>query len=119
MKAKNNSYQDKKRIQSDKYSKNNSPTNKFNIKFIMLNIITFGYVFFIFCNLSYEIYKLEKPIFFLYLISICFFTDIGGYTFGKIIGGKAHAIQMMLPGIRLRKNTIKTIKNTIWAKIDY
>jgi hypothetical protein len=29
--------------------------------------------------------------------------------FGKIIGGKAHAIQMMLPGIRLRKNTIKTI----------
>ena len=22
------------------------------------------------------------------MISICFFTDIGGYTFGKIIGGK-------------------------------
>ena len=26
--------------------------------------------------------------FFLYVISICFFTDIGGYLFGKILGGK-------------------------------
>ena len=69
-------------------SKKNSPTNKLNIKFIMLNIITFCYIFFIFCNLSYEIYKLESPILFLYLISICFCTDIGGYVFGKIIGGK-------------------------------
>jgi phosphatidate cytidylyltransferase len=38
--------------------------------------------------LSYEIYNSESQIFFLYLISICFFTDIGGYVFGKIIGGK-------------------------------
>tara|TARA_B100001250_G_scaffold347961_1_gene318439 strand:- start:232 stop:633 length:402 start_codon:yes stop_codon:yes gene_type:complete len=28
------------------------------------------------------------PYFFLYVIFICFFTDIGGYIFGKIIGGK-------------------------------
>jgi phosphatidate cytidylyltransferase len=28
------------------------------------------------------------PIFFLYIISICFFTDIGGYVLGKTIGGK-------------------------------
>ena len=69
-------------------SKKSSPTNKLNIKFIMLNIITFCYIFFIFCNLSYEIHRLESPIFFLYLISICFCTDIGGYVFGKIIGGK-------------------------------
>jgi phosphatidate cytidylyltransferase len=54
----------------------------------MLNIITFFYIFFIFCNLSYEIFRSESPIFFLYLISICIFTDIGGYAFGKIIGGK-------------------------------
>jgi len=27
-------------------------------------------------------------LFFLYVISICFFTDIGGYLFGKILGGK-------------------------------
>jgi len=69
-------------------SKKSSPTNKLNFKFIMLNIITFCYIFFIFCNLSYEIHRLESPIFFLYLISICFCTDIGGYVFGKIIGGK-------------------------------
>jgi phosphatidate cytidylyltransferase len=54
----------------------------------MLNIITFFYIFFVFCNLSYEIYRFEGPIFFLYVISVCFFTDIGGYVFGKIIGGK-------------------------------
>ena len=76
------------KLLTNKYLKNNSTTNKFNIKFIMLNITTFCYVFFIFCNLSYEIYKLESPILFLYLISICFCTDIGGYVFGKIIGGK-------------------------------
>ena len=37
---------------------------------------------------SYEIHKSEGPIFFLYIISICFLTDIGGYVFGKLIGGK-------------------------------
>jgi phosphatidate cytidylyltransferase len=71
-----------------KYSKNISPINKINIKFIMLNIITFFYIFLVFCNFSYEIHRSESPIFFLYVISICFFTDIGGYVFGKIIGGK-------------------------------
>jgi phosphatidate cytidylyltransferase len=76
------------KFSNNKYSKKNSPINKFNIKFIMLNIITFFYIFFIFCNLSYEIYRLEGPIFFLYVISVCFFTDIGGYVFGKVIGGK-------------------------------
>jgi len=76
------------KLLTDTDSKIASTTNKLNIKFIMLNIITFCYIFFIFCNLSYEIYRLESPIFFLYLISICFCTDIGGYLFGKIIGGK-------------------------------
>ena len=71
-----------------KNSKKNSSINKLNTNFIILNIITFSYIFFIFCNLSYEIHRSESPIFFLYIISICFFTDIGGYIFGKIIGGK-------------------------------
>ena len=61
---------------------------KFNFKFLTLNSITFTYVFFIFCYFSYEIHRLEGPIFFLYVISICIFTDIGGYVFGNIIGGK-------------------------------
>ena len=71
-----------------KYSKDNAILNQFNIKFITLNIVTFCYVFFIFCNLSYEIHETKGPVFFLYVISVCFFTDIGGYFFGKIIGGK-------------------------------
>ena len=61
---------------------------KINFKFLILNIVTFSYIFFIFCNFAYEIHKFLSPIFFLYIISICFFTDIGGYVFGKIIGGK-------------------------------
>ena len=72
----------------NKNSKKKSSKNKLNTNFIILNIITFFYIFFIFCNLSYEIHRSESPIFFLYIISICFFTDIGGYIFGKIIGGK-------------------------------
>ncbi len=61
---------------------------KFNLKFLALNLATFLYIFFVFCNLSFEIYNLQGPIFFLYLVSICFFTDIGGYVLGKTIGGK-------------------------------
>ena len=76
------------KILANNYSKNIFFKNKLNIKFIILNIVTFFYIFFIFCNLSFEIYNSEGSIFFLYVISICFFTDIGGYVFGKIIGGK-------------------------------
>ena len=61
---------------------------KFNFKFLILNLVTFFYIFFIFCYFSYQIYFIQTPIFFLYLISICIFTDIGGYVFGKIVGGK-------------------------------
>ena len=70
------------------YFKKDSILKKYNTKFLILNIITFCYIFFIFCSASYVIHQSESPIFFLYLISICFFTDIGGYVFGNIIGGK-------------------------------
>ena len=71
-----------------KILKKNSFFDKFNSKFLILNIIVFCYIFFIFCVLSYEIYKSEGAVFFLYIISICFFTDIGGYVVGKTVGGK-------------------------------
>ena len=71
-----------------KFFKKKISTKKFNFNFLILNLITFFYIFFIFCNFSYEIYKFKSPTFFLYIISICIFTDIGGYVFGKIIGGK-------------------------------
>jgi phosphatidate cytidylyltransferase len=67
--------------------KKNLISNKFNLKYLGLNIITFCYIFFIFCIFSYEIHN-TSPISFLYVVSICFFTDIGGYIFGNIIGGK-------------------------------
>ena len=71
-----------------KQTKKNFSFDKFNAKFLILNMIVFCYIFFIFCNFSYQIHSYESPNFFLYVISICFFTDIGGYVFGKIIGGK-------------------------------
>ena len=71
-----------------KILKKNLFFDKFNLKFIIFNIIVFCYIFFIFCGLSYEIHKSEGAVFFLYIISICFFTDIGGYVVGKTVGGK-------------------------------
>ena len=70
------------------YLKQKKFTKKFNLNFLILNIITFYYVFFIFCYYSYKIHEKEGPTFFLYVICICFFTDIGGYVFGKTFGGK-------------------------------
>jgi phosphatidate cytidylyltransferase len=70
------------------FSKRKAFTKKLNFNFLILNIMTFCYVFFVFCQYSYEIHRMESPTFFLYIISICFFTDIGGYVFGKILGGK-------------------------------
>ena len=61
---------------------------KFNFNFFILNLITFFYIFIIFANSSYQIYKFGSPTLFLFFISICFFSDIGGYFFGKLIGGK-------------------------------
>jgi phosphatidate cytidylyltransferase len=61
---------------------------EFNSKFLILNILTFLYIFLIFFQLSYQIHKIEGPIFFLLVISVCFFSDIGGYFVGKLIGGK-------------------------------
>ena len=91
-----------------KHVKIKSFSNKLNLKFLIFNIITFFYIFFIFCNLAYEIYKTESPVFFLFIISICFFTDIGGYVFGKIIGGR-----------RLSKiSPNKTISGTIGSFIS-
>jgi phosphatidate cytidylyltransferase len=76
------------KLMNNRYFNEKSSLNKFNTKFLSLNTMTFFYIFFIFCYFSYELHRSEGPIFFLYIISICFFTDIGGYIFGKIIGGK-------------------------------
>ncbi len=61
---------------------------KFNLKFSILMWIPFIYMFLIFGLLSFDIYEIKGPTFFLFIISICFLSDIGGYIFGKLIGGK-------------------------------
>ena len=76
------------KLLSIKFIKNTFPHKIFNSKFFILNIITFCYIFLVFTYFSYELHRSEGPIFFLYVISICFFTDIGGYVIGKIMGGK-------------------------------
>ncbi len=76
------------KLLSPNYYKKNPSFKKFNYKFLALNLITFCYIFFVFCNFSYEIHQSESSIFFLYIISICFFSDIGGYVVGKSVGGR-------------------------------
>ena len=62
--------------------------NNFSFKFLILNFLIFFYIFFIFCYYSFEIHRVEGPTFFFYIVSICFFSDIGGYVIGKLVGGK-------------------------------
>ena len=71
-----------------KYNKKDRFAEKINYKLLLINVVVFYYIFFIFCQYSYEVYRLESPTFFLYVVSICFLTDIGGYVFGKTIGGR-------------------------------
>ena len=77
-------------INKDKFKihKKNKNKKEFNSKFLFLKMIFFLYICFIFFLLSYRIYKIEGPTFFLLIISVCFFSDIGGYVIGKLIGGK-------------------------------
>ena len=60
-----------------------------NIKFIILNIFVFIYIFLIFTISSIELHdKIGSSILFLFVISICILSDVGGYIVGKSIGGK-------------------------------
>ena len=57
------------------------------IKWIPYRLIAFFYIFFIFMPLTGSFYSLG-PVFILYILLACIFSDIGGYVVGKIIGGK-------------------------------
>ncbi len=59
----------------------------FTKNWIPLRLISFIYIFFIFLPLAGSFYSLG-PIFILYILLICIFSDIGGYVVGKTIGGK-------------------------------
>ena len=64
---------------------NKSVTNWQHVAF---NLTTLFYAFGIFTVSAIGLYFLLGPVFFLYVLSICICSDIGGYIIGKNIGGK-------------------------------
>ena len=69
------------------YLKNRSKNR--NVHYSCIKIIGLVYLFFYLCtSLWLRGNSFESAIFFITILSVCIFSDIGGYTFGKIIGGK-------------------------------
>ena len=64
---------------------NKSVTNWQHVAF---NLTTLFYAFGIFTVSAIGLYFLLGPVFFLYALSVCICSDIGGYIIGKNIGGK-------------------------------
>ena len=63
--------------------------SQLNFKYLALQILAIFYILLFFGGSAYELHgRSGSPVFFLYVISICFFSDIGGYFIGKLIGGK-------------------------------
>jgi len=54
---------------------------------IPFRLISFFYIFFIFMPMAGSLYELG-PVFIIFILLICIFSDIGGYIIGKTIGGK-------------------------------
>ena len=54
---------------------------------ILIKIAGLSYLF-IFFAASFNIYNEIGKVFFIFILSICACSDIGGYIFGKVIGGK-------------------------------
>ena len=59
-----------------------------NWQHVVFNLTTLFYAFGIFTVSAIGLYFLLGPVFFLYVLSICICSDIGGYIIGKKIGGK-------------------------------
>jgi len=61
--------------------------NTFAKKWIPFRLISFFYIFFMFLIMTADLYN-SGPVFIIYILLICIFSDIGGYVIGKTIGGK-------------------------------
>ena len=61
--------------------------NSFAKKWIPFRLISFFYIFFIFLIMTADLYN-SGPVYIIYILLICIFSDIGGYVIGKTIGGK-------------------------------
>ncbi len=62
--------------------------NVTNWQRVVFNLTTLFYAFGIFTVSAIGLYFLLGPVFFLYTLSVCICSDIGGYIIGKNIGGK-------------------------------
>ena len=62
--------------------------NVTNWQRVVFNLTTLFYAFGIFTVSAIGLYFLLGPVFFLYVLSICICSDIGGYIIGKKVGGK-------------------------------
>ena len=72
-----------------KHHRYSSYPEKLNLKYLFLQILAIFYVLIVFGGSSFEIHgRAGSPVVFLFVISICFFSDIGGYVIGRTIGGK-------------------------------
>ena len=72
-----------------KHHRYSSHPEKLNLKYLFLQIIAIFYVLIVFGGSSFEIHgRIGSPVVFLFVISVCFFSDIGGYVIGRTIGGK-------------------------------
>tara|TARA_B100000809_G_scaffold210343_1_gene213615 strand:- start:542 stop:1237 length:696 start_codon:yes stop_codon:yes gene_type:complete len=72
-----------------KHHRNNSYPEKLNFKYLSLQILVIFYFLIVFGGTSLELHgRSGSPTFFIFILSICFFSDIGGYIIGKLIGGK-------------------------------
>ena len=72
-----------------KHHRYRSHPEKLNLKYLFLQIIAIFYVLIVFGGSSFEIHgRAGSPVVFLFVISVCFFSDIGGYVIGRTIGGK-------------------------------
>ena len=54
----------------------------------LFRFISLFYLFGIFALSAMSLYFVDGPFFFLYILSICICSDIGGYIIGKSVGGK-------------------------------
>ena len=72
-----------------KHHRNNSYPEKLNFKYLSLQILVIFYFLIVVGGTSLELHgRSGSPTFFIFILSICFFSDIGGYIIGKLIGGK-------------------------------
>ena len=64
-------------------------TNVHSWKYFIIKVAGFVYLFtFYICALALRGNNFESTIFFIIILCICICSDIGGYVFGKFIGGK-------------------------------